>query len=87
MRPDPAPQDRPVRDLALYEELIRHGIEEADGRCTAIDPVTARRMAIWLLPRSQEEPESLYLEDRIFVPCGEDHLPGHEVRLPVMPAT
>jgi hypothetical protein len=46
-----------VRDLALYEQLIRHGIVEADGCGSAIDHVTARRMAIWLLPRSQQEPD------------------------------
>jgi hypothetical protein len=54
---DPAPAGRPARDLRLYEELIRYGIAEADGRGSAIDHVTARRMAIWLLPRSQEEPD------------------------------
>jgi hypothetical protein len=43
--------------LAPYEQLIRHGIKEADGRGSAIDHVTARRMALWLLPRSQEEPQ------------------------------
>ncbi len=53
---DPGPQGRPARDLALYEQLIRHGTEKADERGGAIDHVTARRMAIWLLPRSQEEP-------------------------------
>jgi hypothetical protein len=41
----------------LYEELIRYGIAEADDRGSAIDHVTARRMALWLLPRSQEEPD------------------------------
>ena len=56
MPADPGPSGKPVRDLALYERLIRHGIAEADGRGSAIDHVTARRMAIWLLPRSQEEP-------------------------------
>jgi hypothetical protein len=57
VRPDPGPQGRLPRDLAQYEELIRHGIAEADGRGSAIDHVTARRMALWLLPRSQEEPQ------------------------------
>jgi hypothetical protein len=56
MRSDPGPQARPTRDLAHYEQMIRHGIVEADGRGSAIDHVTARRMALWLLPRSQEEP-------------------------------
>jgi hypothetical protein len=53
---DPAPPGRPARDLALYEQLIRYGTEKADERGSAIDHVTARRMALWLLPRSQEEP-------------------------------
>jgi hypothetical protein len=53
---DPGPLGRPARDLALYEQLIRYGTEKADERGSAIDHVTARRMAIWLLPRSQEEP-------------------------------
>lgn len=56
MRADADPQSRSVRDLDWYEELIRNGIAEADGRGSAIDHVTARRMSLWLLPRSQEEP-------------------------------
>lgn len=56
MSRDPDPQGRPARDLALYEQLIRYGVEKADERGSAIDHVTARRMALWLLPRSQEEP-------------------------------
>lgn len=44
------------RDLALYERLISQGIAEADARGSAIDHVTARRLALWLLPRSQQEP-------------------------------
>jgi hypothetical protein len=47
----------PARDLALYERLISQGIAEADAHGSAIDHVTARRMALWLLPRSQAEPE------------------------------
>lgn len=46
-----------ARDLALYERLISRGIAEADARGSAIDHVTARRLALWLLPRSQQEPE------------------------------
>jgi hypothetical protein len=46
-----------VRNLALYEELIGRGIMEADERGGPIDHVTARRLAIWLLPRSREEPD------------------------------
>ena len=57
MPADPAPQGRPVRDMAFYERLIRRGIAEADARGSAIDHVTARRLAIWLLPRSQDDPD------------------------------
>ena len=46
-----------MRDLALYEQLIRYGIAEADARGSAVDHVTARRIAITLVPRSQEEPD------------------------------
>jgi hypothetical protein len=46
-----------VRDLALYEQLIEHGIAQADARGSAVDHVTARRIAISLLPRSQAEPD------------------------------
>jgi hypothetical protein len=56
VRPDSGPPGRPTRDLALYERLIRQGIAEADGRGSAIDHITARRLALWLLPRSQGEP-------------------------------
>jgi hypothetical protein len=54
---DTAPQGRATRDLAFYERLISRGIAEADARGSAIDHITARRLAIWLLPRSQQEPE------------------------------
>lgn len=57
MRPDATPQGGAGRDLAFYERLISRGIAEADTRGSAIDHVTARRLAIWLLPRSQQEPE------------------------------
>jgi hypothetical protein len=57
MRGDADSVGRPPRDLALYGRLISHGIAEADGRGSAIDHVTARRLALWLLPRSQEEPD------------------------------
>lgn len=50
----PRPEGRPSRDLALYERLISDGIADADRRGGAIDHVTARRMAIWLLSRPQE---------------------------------
>jgi hypothetical protein len=57
MAAETAPQGRPTRDMAFYERLISRGIAEADTRGSAIDHVTARRLALWLLPRSQEEPE------------------------------
>jgi hypothetical protein len=43
--------------MAFYQRLISRGVAEADTRGSAIDHVTARRLAIWLLPRSQQEPE------------------------------
>jgi hypothetical protein len=46
-----------ARDMALYERLIGYGLAEADARGGAMDHVTARRMALWLLPRLQEEPD------------------------------
>lgn len=47
----------PWRDMVWYEQMINRGIAEADQRRSAIDHVTARRMALWLLPHSREEPE------------------------------
>jgi hypothetical protein len=47
-------ESRPVRDLALYERLIADGLAAANSRGGAIDHVTARRMAIWLLSRPQQ---------------------------------
>src|ERR1700733_16048832 len=57
MPADPAAQGRPARDMAFYERLIRRGITEAHTRGSAIDHVTARRLALWLLPRSQDDPD------------------------------
>ena len=57
MPPDTAPQGKPARDMAFYERLIRRGIAEADARGSAIDHVTARRLALWLLPHSQDDPD------------------------------
>ena len=48
------PEDGPLPDLPLYEQLIADGIAEADSRGTIIDHVTARRLAIWLAARPQE---------------------------------
>jgi hypothetical protein len=55
--PEAGPQNRRRVDLDLYEHLIRQGVAEADERGTAIDHVTARRMALWLLPRCQDDPD------------------------------
>jgi hypothetical protein len=55
-RPGPAyrpPEDGPLPDLPLYERLIGDGIAAADGRGTAVDHLTARRLAIWLAARPQ----------------------------------
>src|SRR6266699_5371480 len=47
------PEDGPLPDLPLYERLIGDGIAAADGRGTAVDHLTARRLAIWLAARPQ----------------------------------
>jgi hypothetical protein len=47
------PEDGQLPDLALYERLIADGIADADRRRTAVDHVTARRLAIWLAARPQ----------------------------------
>src|ERR1700690_2268834 len=55
-RPGPAyrlPGGGPLPDLLLYERLIGDGIVAADGRGSAVDHLTARRLAIWLAARSQ----------------------------------
>jgi hypothetical protein len=49
-------QTRPKRDPALQERLIKEGIAAADRRAGAVDHVTARRIALWLLPGSIDEP-------------------------------
>jgi hypothetical protein len=40
-------------DLPSYERLIDHGVAAADARGSAVDHVTARRLAIWLAARPQ----------------------------------
>jgi hypothetical protein len=55
-RPGPAyrlPEDGPLPDLPLYERLIGDGITVADSQGTALDHLTARRLAIWLAARPQ----------------------------------
>src|SRR6185437_4065017 len=45
------PEDGP--DLPLYERLIDNGIAAADAQGSAVDHLTARRLAIWLAARPQ----------------------------------
>src|SRR5689334_22696589 len=57
-RPQPArayrlPEDGPRPDLPLYERLIDDGIATADAQGSAVDHLTARRLAIWLAARPQ----------------------------------
>jgi hypothetical protein len=52
-RPYPLPRDGQFLDLAQYERLIGDGIAAADGQGSAVDHVTARRLAIWLAARPQ----------------------------------
>ncbi len=47
------PEDGPLPDLPLYERLIGDGVAAADGRGSAVDHLTARRLAIWLAARPQ----------------------------------
>ena len=47
------PEDWPLPDLPLYERLIDDGIAAADAQGSAVDHLTARRLAIWLAARPQ----------------------------------
>jgi hypothetical protein len=47
------PEDGPLPDLPLYERLIGDGIAAVQGRGSAVDHLTARRLAIWLAARPQ----------------------------------
>jgi hypothetical protein len=47
------PEDGLLPELSLYERLIDHGTATADARGSAVDHVTARRLAIWLAARPQ----------------------------------
>jgi hypothetical protein len=49
-----SPEAGPLPDLSLYERLIDEGSTAADSQDTAVDHVTARRLAIWLAARLQE---------------------------------
>src|SRR5215472_11229591 len=53
MRPDPVVEESQLPDLQLYERLIGDGIAAADARGSAVDHVTARRLAICLAARPQ----------------------------------
>jgi hypothetical protein len=47
------PENGPRPDLPLYERLIDDGSAAADARGSAVDHLTARRLAIWLAARPQ----------------------------------
>src|SRR4030081_1108977 len=53
MHPDAEADESQLPDLALYERLIGDGIAAADARGSAVDHVTARRLAICLAARPQ----------------------------------
>jgi hypothetical protein len=53
MRPGPGIEESQLPDLPLYERLIGDGIAAADARGSAVDHVTARRLAICLAARPQ----------------------------------
>jgi hypothetical protein len=53
MHPDTEADETQLPDLALYERLISDGIAAADARGSAVDHVTARRLAICLAARPQ----------------------------------
>src|SRR6185312_16465407 len=53
MRTDASADETQLPDLALYERLISDGIAAADARGSAVDHVTARRLAICLAARPQ----------------------------------
>src|SRR5689334_3084576 len=46
-------ENGPLPDLPLYERLIDDGIAAADSQGSAVDHLTARRLAIWLAARPQ----------------------------------
>jgi hypothetical protein len=59
MRPGPGVEGSQLPDLALYERLISDGIAAADARGSAVDHVTARRLAICLAARPNQLPVEL----------------------------
>jgi hypothetical protein len=52
-RPGPGVEESELPDLQLYERLIGDGIAAAEARGSAVDHVTARRLAICLAARPQ----------------------------------
>jgi len=52
-RPGPGVEESQLPDLPMYERLIGDGIAAADARSSAVDHVTARRLAICLAARPQ----------------------------------
>src|SRR5690348_16958394 len=53
MHPEAEADESQLPDLPLYERLIGDGIAAADARGSAVDHVTARRLAICLAARPQ----------------------------------
>jgi hypothetical protein len=53
MLPGPQVEENQLPDLALYERLVNDSIAAADARGSAVDHVTARRLAICLAARPQ----------------------------------
>ena len=53
MIPDASVEENQLPDLQLYEQLISDGLAAADARGSAVDHVTARRLAICLAARPQ----------------------------------
>jgi hypothetical protein len=53
MHPGTEVEDSQLPDLQLYERLIGDGIAAADARGSAVDHITARRLAICLAARPQ----------------------------------
>src|SRR5439155_22335148 len=51
--PGPGVEESQLPDLQLYERVINDGIAAADARGSAVDHVTARRLAICLAARPQ----------------------------------
>src|SRR5260370_8467890 len=53
MRPRTNAERSQLAELPLYERVIGDGVGAADARGSAVDHVTARRLAIWLAARPQ----------------------------------